>query len=405
MSVESEAGAERWLTPGVRGIGAASLLADAGHEIPTSLLPALLTSTLGAPASALGLIEGVSDGLAGAARFGGGALADDPHRRRSIAVGGYASTAALSALVGAASTAWQVGVLRAGAWASRGLRVPARNALLADAVSAPFYGRAYGFERAMDNIGAIVGPLLALALVGLVGVRTAIVLSAIPGMLAVVAIVYAIRHTARARQRGRQPIRIKIGPVLHGELGRLLGAISVFELGNIAATLLILRATDLLEPGRSADSATQIAIALYVLYNLAATTISVPAGHLADRRTPAGVLKGGVTAFALAYLGFALAGPSVPVLAACFVAAGIGIGAVETAEHSAVAGLAPDELRGSSFGMLAAIQSFGNLVASGLAGLLYTLASPTAAFLFPTAAMLVAALALVWSTGSRSPGT
>jgi MFS family permease len=142
-----------WLNPGVRGIGAASLLSDAGHEVPTSLLPAFLTSTVGAPASALGLIEGISDGLAGAARLGGGALADDPHRRRATAVGGYTSTAVLSGLIGVASSAWQVGVLRAGAWFSRGLRVPARNALLADTVPAPVYGRAYGFERAMDNLG------------------------------------------------------------------------------------------------------------------------------------------------------------------------------------------------------------------------------------------------------------
>jgi hypothetical protein len=91
---------ERWLTPGVRGIGAASLLADLGHEAPTALLPSLPTTTLGAPASALGLIEGVADGLAGVARLGGGALADDPGRRRPVAVGGYTSTAVLSGLIG-----------------------------------------------------------------------------------------------------------------------------------------------------------------------------------------------------------------------------------------------------------------------------------------------------------------
>src|SRR5215203_7219271 len=170
---------DRWLTPGVRGIGAASLLADLGHEIPTALLPNLLTATLGAPASALGLIEGVSDGLAGAARLAGGALADDPQRRRAAAVGGYTTTAFLSGLVGAASSVWQVGLLRAGAWTARGLRVPSRNALLADVVSPAAYGRAYGFERAMDNLGAIGGPLLALGLVGLVGVRTSILLSVI----------------------------------------------------------------------------------------------------------------------------------------------------------------------------------------------------------------------------------
>ncbi len=97
---------DSWLTPGVRGIGAASLLADVGHEVPTALLPSLLTSTLGAPATALGLIEGVSDGLAGAARLGGGALADDPHRRRAAAVGDYTTTAVLSGLIGVASSAW-----------------------------------------------------------------------------------------------------------------------------------------------------------------------------------------------------------------------------------------------------------------------------------------------------------
>jgi hypothetical protein len=130
------------------GIGTASFLADVGHEIPTALLPNLLAAILGALAAALGLIEGISDGLAGAARLAGGALADDPPRRRAQAVGGYTTTAILSSLIGAAITVWQVGILRAGAWAARGLRVPASNALLADIVPASVYGRAYGFERA-----------------------------------------------------------------------------------------------------------------------------------------------------------------------------------------------------------------------------------------------------------------
>ena len=184
---------ERWLTPGVRGIGAATLLADLGHEIPTSLLPSLLTGTLGAPAAALGVIEGVADGLAGAARFAGGALADDPQRRRSDRRRRLHATAVLSGLIGVATSVWQVAVLRSGAWAARGLRVPARNALLADVVPAAAYGRAYGFERAMDNLGAILGPLLASLLVAASASARAILLSIIPGLLAVGAIVYAIR--------------------------------------------------------------------------------------------------------------------------------------------------------------------------------------------------------------------
>lgn len=165
-----------WLTPGVIGIGMASLLADAGHEIPTALLPSLLTSTLGVPAAALGVIEGVADGLAGAARLAGGALADDPRRRREVAVGGYTATAVLSAAIAAAQTVWQVGVLRCGSWLARGLRVPAR-----------------------------------------------------------------------------------------------------FEVGNVAATLLILRATELLTSAHGATAATSLALVLYVGYNVAATVASISA--------------------------------------------------------------------------------------------------------------------------------
>ena len=393
---------ERWLGPGVAGIGTASFLADVGHEIPTALLPSLLTATLGAPASALGLIEGVSDGLAGAARLAGGAIADDPHRRRAQAVGGYSATAVLSSLIGAATTVWQVGVLRAGAWAARGLRVPARNALLADIVPTSVYGRAYGFERTMDNLGAIAGPLLALVLVGLVGVRTAIALSAIPGLLAAAAIVYAIRHAPRAEQRDRQPLRLRVRPILVGRLGRLLVGVSAFEFGNVAATLLILRATELLAPGRSQDQATQLALSLYVAYNLAATLASIPAGQLSDRRGAVLVLVLGVALFGLAYAGFAAGGTSILALAPWFVAAGVAIGCVETAEHAAVAALAPVELRGSAFGLLAAVQSFGNLAASAIAGLRWTLASPRAAFGYLVAWMVLAMIGLLTAARRRT---
>jgi MFS family permease len=178
---------------------------DVGHD-PTALLPSLLTLRPRSPGVALGAIEGVSDALAGAAGFCGGVLADDPARRRKVAVGGYATTAA--------TAVWQVGVLRAAAWTARGLRVSARNALLADIVPAKVYGRAYGFERMMDNLGAIFGPLLALGLVAWLGVKWAIGLSVIPGLLAAVAIIYAIRHTPRPTSRDKVPLRIRILPVL-----------------------------------------------------------------------------------------------------------------------------------------------------------------------------------------------
>lgn len=389
-----------WFTTGVRSIGLASFLADLGHEVPTALLPTFLTSTLGAPAAALGLIEGVADGFAGGARLAGGALADDPHRRRTIALGGYTATAVLSALIGLATAVYQVAILRSAAWLARGLRVPARNALLADVVPADAYGRAYGYERAMDNLGAIAGPALALGLVALLSVRVAILLSVIPGLLAALAILAAIRSTPRPERRHRQPIRLRVRPLLRGRLGQLLVGITAFELANAAATLLILRATDLLTPAHGHSAATKIALGLYIAYNTAAAIVSVPGGRLADRRGNLPVLIAGVAFFALAYLAFALSGASILLLAFAFIAAGIGIGFVETAENSTVAALAPTDLRGSAFGLLAGAQSLANLAASAIAGALWTLVSPRAAFIYLLAWSLASLTLLARTTRS-----
>lgn len=391
----------RWLTPGVKGIGAASLLSDLGHEVPTALLPRLITS-LGGSAAALGLIEGISDGLSGLMRLLGGAIADDPERRRSAAVGGYTTTALLSSLVGVAASVWQVGFLRAGAWAARGLRGPSRNALLADAVSPDAYGRAYGFERAMDNLGAIGGPVLALALVTLVSVRATILLTVIPGLMAVTAILYAVHHIPSHSVQKREHLRLQVGPVIRGPLGRLFVGIGAFELGNIAATLLILRSTEVLEPSRGASGATSAALLLYLAYNVSATLISVPAGHASDRIGPKRVLAGGIFFFLVAYLIFIWAGPGMFLMGIGFVLAGMGIGCAETAEHTAVATLADADVRGSAFGLLAAIQSFGNLAASGIAGIVWSVASPEAAFSYIAAWMAIALASLVVTSATTA---
>jgi MFS family permease len=396
----TDARADRWFGPGVAGIGGASFLADLGHEIPTALLPSLLTSTLRAPASALGLIEGISDAAAGIARFGGGALADDPGRRRAIAVGGYTTTAVLSAGLGAVAAPWQAGILRASAWGARGLRVPARNALLADIVPPNVYGRAYGFERTMDNLGAVGGPLLAIGLLAAVGIRWAIGLSVIPGILAAFAIVYAIRHTTAPTRRERKPIRLRVRSVMHGGLGKLMVGITVFELGNCAATLLILRATDLFRHSHSQLSATQLALILYVLYNLAATIISIPAGRYLDRTNPVRVMAAGAALFAAGYVWFAIGTSNTAALAPAFILVGLGIGCAETAQAAAVATVAPTDLRGSAFGLLATTQAAANLAASATAGILWTTISPTAAFTFLAAAAAVALPLIITSRTS-----
>ena len=155
--------------------------------------------------------------------------------------------------------------------------------------------------------------------------------------------------------------------------------------------------------GKSRTGATT-AIALYVIYNVAATITSFPAGGLSDklgRRGPLLVTAAGVAAFLVSYLVFAASGPLVLVLGVAFALAGVGIGCAETAEHAAVAAFAPTAIRGSAFGLLATVQALGNVAASAIAGLLYTFASPTVAFLYLGAWMLIALAMLAWA--ARTP--
>jgi MFS family permease len=223
----------------------------------------------------------------------------------------------------------------------------------------------------------------------------------IPGLLSAVAIVYAIRHTATPKQRHYQPIRIRIRPLLHGPLARLMIGITAFEIGNCATTLLILRASQLFMAGHSKTAATQLALFLYIGYNIAAAVISIPAGWHGDRHNPIRVLAAGAVMFATGYAWFAAGAHQPLLLLPAFVLAGLGIGCGETAESAAVASLAPGQLRGSAFGLVATVQSIGNLIASSVAGVLWSAVSPEAAFIFLAAAMAIAA-ALILTTGMQS---
>jgi MFS family permease len=198
-------------------------------------------------------------------------------------------------------------------------------------------------------------------------------------------------------------VRLVVRPLLKGALGRTLAAVALFEAGNMAATLLILRATDLLTPARGADAAATTAIALYTGYNLVATIGSYPAGRFADRFGARRVLGVGIAAFGVAYLAFALVGADVLLLGLAFALAGLAIGAVETAQSAAVATMAPEANRGSAFGLLAGIQSLGDLVASGMVGVIWAIAGAPLAFLLAGLLMAASVVTLVLGRVAGTP--
>ncbi|MFZ1285005.1 MAG: MFS transporter [Propionicimonas sp.] len=385
-----------WLNPGVAGVGVASLCSDAGHEMVTSLLPGFVSGTLGGGPAALAAIDGVADALTGLAKLAGGPLASDPQRRGRLAGGGYLGTAVATAAIGLTTALWQVGALRAFAWVSRGVRSPARDMLLTDVARRDSIGRAFGFERAGDNIGAIVGPLLAAALVGLLGVRTTMVLAIVPGVLAAVAITIAARQARRslADVAGRRRLTLNLGELRQAGLARILAPVACFELGNLATTLLILRATEVLsaQPGWDAIRASSVAILMYAGHNAAAALASLVGGSWVDRLGPRAVFAWGASLYVVAYGVFAFAG-GMWLLLAGFGVAGIGIGLAETAESSLIAVNLPAELRSNAFGVLGLTQSVGDIGATVVAGVLWSAFGPQVAFGYAATWMLASVIA------------
>ncbi len=390
-----------WLTRGVASVGAASFLSDAGHEIATAILPSFITTVLHSTAAALGVIEGISDALTGIAKLLAGPLANDAQRRGRIATGGYLGTAVATGAIGLAGTVWQAGALRALAWVSRGVRSPARDSLLASLAPKDAYGRAFGLERAGDNLGAVAGPLLAAGLVAWVGIRPAIYFAFIPGALAAVAILTAARAAKRLPQSPRERARIHLAGLREAGLLRSLVPVAMFECGNLATTLLILRATQLLHgDSRTVAAAASLAILIYAAHNALASLVAYAGGHWLDRAGPRVAFATGAALYVLAYLGFAAGPHTWPLLLLFFCLAGAGIGLGETAESTLVARSLPERLRGSGFGVLGGVQAAGDITATLVAGVLYATISPTVAFLYAAAWMLASLL----STGLLRPG-
>ena len=214
---------KRWLTPGVLGIGLASLCSDWGHEAATAILPAFVAS-LGAPAYALGVIEGVSDGLSSFAKLAGGWIADRPELRKPTGVIGYLLTGLSTGAYALANTWPTVLIIRALGWTARGSRGASRDVLLTDSVAPGQEGRAFGYERAMDTTGAVLGPLCATALVAKIGPRGVFMWSLVPGIFAALAFLILVPH-GRRDDSHKAPSFISSFSQLPGEYWKYLAGV------------------------------------------------------------------------------------------------------------------------------------------------------------------------------------
>jgi MFS family permease len=261
---------------------------------------------------------------------------------------------------------------------------------------APARGRAFGLERAGDNLGAVLGPLLAAGLVAWLGVRPALYLAAIPGLFAAAAIIVAARQSRKRTRAGSVSSgrRFEFRALRDAGMLRALLPVAVFEFGNLATTLLILRATQLLSsPERDATAAASLAILIYAAHNVVATVASLAAGRWYDRTGPRAVFATGAAVYVIAYGVFAAGTHSSLAISVGFALAGAGIGLAEPTQSAVISHLLPDRLRGSGFGVLGAVQATGDLVATVVAGVLYTVVSPGVAFGYAATWMVVAVIA------------
>jgi MFS family permease len=390
-----------WLTRGVLGVGLASLFSDWGHEAATSILPAFLAS-LGAPAAALGLIEGVSDGLSSFAKLAGGFVADHPGWRKPTGIVGYLATAITTGAYAFAQSWPMVLLLRALGWMGRGSRGPSRDTLLAEYVAPGEIGRAFGFERAMDTTGAVLGPLCAAALLGSLGFRGLLRWSFLPGLMAALAFAFLVPSSRKLTEQGlASPAKISQRFArLPRNFWRYLAGVFAHGIGDFAPTLLILRATQILTPQWGVERAAALSVGLYTFHNFVDAAASYPAGALGDRIGKRAVLAMGYMVGAVSYGGFIFARPKILELAVLFGLAGIHHAFEQSLEKSLAAELISAEVRGTGFGVLASANGVGDLVSSVVVGTLWSAVNPAAGFLY-AAVFAVVGAAVVYSSGAR----
>jgi MFS family permease len=359
------------------------------------LLPVFLTSTLGATPAIVGLIEGAADGLASILKFAAGSISDRLPRRKPLVVAGYALAAASRALIAVAGRWPAVLTARLVDRTGKGIRSAPRDAIIADVTPPEQRGRAFGFHRALDHTGAVVGPLLALLFLEVVHVelRTLFMIAVIPGAIGVVLLMLFLREIPRL------PSDRVAGSEATGKLGNrfwlAITTIALFSLANSSDAFLILRA-------HAAGVATVMLPALWAAHHVIKAIFSTRAGALSDLGNRRVLLAAGWASYAAIYFAFPFA-HSLPAFVTLFVLYAIPFTLSEGAERAWIADIVPAAARGKSYGIYYLANGLCVLAGTALFGALYERVSPRAAFFTGASLALAASIAVIAGSGKTAP--
>jgi len=392
-------GSVRDLPRNVWAVSLTSFFMDISSEMVINLLPLFLASVLGVKTNIIGIIEGVAEATASLLKLFSGWFSDRLGARKWLAVTGYGISALAKPFFYFANTWGAVAGARWGDRVGKGVRTAPRDALVADSIGEHQRGLAFGFHRAADTAGAVVGLLIALAIVWFAQsgdvvlaehtFRTVVLVSLIPAALAVLSLAIGAKEVTVMGKREAPRFAFK-------SLGKpfmiFMIIVAIFDLGNSSDAFLVLRAQ---ERGLSVFGV----LGMLVTFNLVYTLISTPAGSLSDRIGRRKLIVGGWLAYAVIYLGFGLArtGWHVWTLYALY---GVYYGMAYGTAKALVADLVPMELRGTAYGTYNAVLGILDFPASVIAGVLWQGAfgwsgfGASAPFLFGAALALVAAVAM-----------
>jgi MFS family permease len=380
----------------VVALGFVSLLMDTSSEMIHSLLPVFLVGTLGASVEAVGLIEGIAEATAAISKLFSGVVSDWVGRRKPLVLLGYGLAAATKPLFPLASGVGAVLAARFLDRIGKGIRDAPRDALIADVTTQDQRGAAYGLRQAMDTVGAFAGPLLAVALMLATAdnVRLVFWLAVLPALAAVAVILFGVREPPdKPTPAGRRPFPLRRAELarLPASYWRMLAVVAVFTLARFSEAFLVLRARD---AGLSLAWVPMVMVAMNVVYAGGA----YPLGVLADRMERGRLLVLGIALLVAADVILAFA-PSWPVVMIGAGLWGLHMAATQGLLSAMVADAAPDDLRGSAFGVFNLVQGLVLLVASVVAGALWAAVGPVGTFLAGAGFALLALLPLLMGKG------
>jgi len=377
----------------VKVLGLVSFFTDASTEMIYPLLPIFLTSVLGAGVVFLGVIEGIAEGTASILKGFSGYFSDRLQKRKALILAGYGLSTVTKPFFAAADAIWQVLLVRFVDRVGKGIRTAPRDALIAETTDPEIRGKAYGFHRAMDTLGATVGPAMAFVLMWLLrgqgnsAYRWVFLAAFFPGLIAVGLIVFVLREKS-FEAHARFP-SLRLAGFQRG-FKMLLLVIAVFMLGNSSDAFLLLRAQNL---GMKA----YVIPLLWMVFNLVYSVVSTPGGMLSDRIGRKKTLFAGFVLYGLIYLGFGFANKLV-YMWLLMAAYGVFYGLTQGVLSAYVADLAPPEMKGTAFGVFHVTDGVSKLFASVIFGVIWQSSrshGPASAFFFGAAMAMVAAL-LLW---------